>query len=255
MKALCTATVCSLLMISVRAQTGLHIGGGIMPQQTWMINQDDSEAPKSEFVYVTTYGLAYTGKLGFNFGPPLGLHSGAIFSMQGQKNSYVDSASGNTVETYRKLNYLKIPVYLHVTSASGNPRDMRGVLMSLGIGLYYSMLREAHVTDDGVPKYEQALANAGLEDKDLYAADQLGITWYLGTDIRLAENWLWFNAHLRGDYSFGDAEEKLLEVNSVRWYQLGRPFTNNFNWGINLGFTIVAEVGQGSGKGGQFWFR
>lgn len=241
-----------LISVGLFGQSGLHLGFGGMPQQTWMINKTDSEIDQASFRYVPTFGVAGTVKIGYNFGPPLGVHTGLVWSKQGQRNSFVDS-TGSTGERYREMTYLKIPLFLHISSATGG-RNERPVLFSMGAGVQYGMLQAVTVTENGLPMNVDSLSPSGLTDLDTYSSEEISFAWYLGADIRVSEP-MYLNIHLRSDYTFGDAEEKLTMVNGERWWPAGRSVTNNFNWGINVGLTFVIDVSSGGGKGGQFWFR
>jgi hypothetical protein len=81
-----------LLIGSVWAQEGaIRIGAVLLPQSTWLLNQDDSDAGP-ELDYESTWGFAGGVSASYNFTDYLGVGLDVLYSNQGQK--YKGTQSG-----------------------------------------------------------------------------------------------------------------------------------------------------------------
>jgi len=103
-----------LLIGSIWAQEGaIRIGAVLLPQSTWLLNQDDSDAGP-ELDYKSTWGFAGGVSASYNFTDYLGVGLDVLYSNQGQK--YKGTKSGITYTAKTTLNYLKLPLLLRFNS-------------------------------------------------------------------------------------------------------------------------------------------
>jgi hypothetical protein len=81
-----------LLIGSIWAQEGaFRIGAVLLPQSTWLLNQDDSDAGP-ELDYEVTWGFAGGISASYNFNDYLGVGLDVLYSNQGQKYKGTQSA-------------------------------------------------------------------------------------------------------------------------------------------------------------------
>jgi len=103
-----------LLIGSIWAQEGaIRIGAVLLPQSTWLLNQDDSDA-RPEQDYEVTWGFAGGISASYNFTDYLGVGLDMLYFNQGQK--YKGTQSGTTYTAKATLNYLKLPLLLRFNS-------------------------------------------------------------------------------------------------------------------------------------------
>lgn len=235
----------TLLLPSLKAQEGIHIGVGFMPQNTWILNKDDQSVPLDSFSYKFTWGYAGMFKLGYNFGPPFGIHLAAFYSKQGQNIAYaLDSGATEKVIAKRDLRMLKIPLLLHF---GGSDPD-RPVNLSVDVGPQLDIVLDAaYLNGDSIvnPSFDYATA---------FKLQNVSAAWSLGLDFRLADG-VYFNVTHRGDYSLLDVENKELTLpgTTIPFYAAGRAKSNNLNLGLMTGFTFCFLPDLG-GRG-QHWIR
>lgn len=222
------------------AQTGLHIGFFGMPQNTWIMNNQPVKESSTNFKYEATWGYAGMVKLGYNFVDPLGIHVGAVYSVQGQKNTTQDSL-GNTVNEQRSVTYLKVPVLLHMSSSPAP------VMLNMEIGPQFSFLREASLSENG------ALVSLPFETESLYLPMDISLTWALGAQFNLTE-WLSFILVHRGDYGIFDMEDKAFRINGERYYRSNRQKSINACFGLMGGFNFCLNP-QGGGRRTNLYWR
>lgn len=230
------------------AQEGLHIGAAILPQYTSITNLTDTDDSWKNYTMKATFGYAVVGKLGYNFGPPLGVHINVIWSKQGQLHQSTDPAgSRHTIQ--RDLTYLKIPLMLAISSDEGDGRRAKPVLFCFGGGLMYAMLLDAKIIDNGADKYP------GVDVNQMFKPWHWGGAWYIGADIKIAGNYLFANARLQGDHSAGTIENRDFVLNGQQFYKDNRPKTSNFNLGITLGLTFVISPDGVASRKTKWWIR
>jgi hypothetical protein len=103
-----------LLIGSMWAQEGaISIGAVLLPQSTWLLNQDDSDAGP-ELDYEVTWGFAGGISASYNFNDQLGVGLDVLYSNQGQK--YKGTQSGISYTAKATLNYLKLPLLFRFNS-------------------------------------------------------------------------------------------------------------------------------------------
>lgn len=223
------------------AQTGFHIGvlGG--PQNTWILNRDDKDAGADEFKYKMTWGYSGMFKLGYNLGPPFGIHSGVIYSSQGQGSVATDSLSGTESTFRRSLTYVKIPLLIHMSSDPDAP-----AMFVLEIGPQFGLLLKGQHYLNG------DLVDVGYDFKQVYMPNEIEVAWAIGADIRL-NDYVVLNLHHRGDYGIADVENKDATIFGLPYYPADRLKANNLNLGFNVGLTAAFEVRGGSTRKQLFW--
>jgi hypothetical protein len=220
----------ALSSMTAVAQMGLHIGimGG--PQYTKIINDQPLDPNASGFKYVTTWGYAGMFKIGYNFVPPIGVHIGAIYSVQGQDYTTADS-TGFLTSTSRRLTYLKIPLLLHMSSDPGP------AMFTMEFGPQIGLLREASMT------IEDTLVVSPYPALELFKPTDIAIAWSIGAEFCVTEGFHIVLQH-RGDYGFLDFENKDLVYNGAPVYSTERKKANNLTLGIMLGLNFVITGGH-----------
>lgn len=224
------------LCTALFAQRGIHIGIGVMPQNTWIINKEDKSVPVDTFSYKFTLGYAGMFKVGYNFGDPFGIHLGVFYSKQGQKHEYTDS-SGHKLVAQRDLRYVKFPLLMHFGGNADNP-----VNMSFDLGPQLDFVLDATYIDQGTP------IDPGFDYKQAFRLTNVSFAWSLGVDFKLADG-VYFNVTHRGDYSILDIENKALTLpgTTIPFYAANRTQANNLDLGLMAGFTFCFLPSFGTG--------
>lgn len=256
------ALIGTLLLGSVWAQQGaFRVGALLLPQSTWLLNQDDSDAGP-ELDYESTWGFAGGLSTSYNFTDYLGVGLDVLYSSQGQK--YKGKQGGINYTAKTTLNYLKLPLLLRFNS---DPNS--AVQFSAFLGPQFSFLlsyrdrAEATVPLLGtnvmeVTGTEYSLTVGGLTDKEeltapIYKGFLPGAVLGFGIGIKPTDELL-ISLHIRADYAFGDAENKDAKVDHTHhggagqdpyWYQkpkysntgtsYNRPPTTALTGGLQLG--------------------
>jgi hypothetical protein len=222
------------------AQEGLHIGIMGAPQNTWIFNQQPLDSTRGDFDYKITWGFAGMFKLGYNFGPPFGIHTGVIYSSQGQKFTTVDS-TGKVVLTNRHLSYLKIPLLIHINS------DPAPVIFELEFGPQLGLLLDSEISDDGTPLVFP------FDQDQLYKLNDLSLAWSIGLEIVLTKGVSVVLQH-RGDYSIFDIENKSFTFQNQGVYNAERDVAYNCTLGIMGGFNFCF-IPRSGGRNYKWWIR
>jgi hypothetical protein len=210
-----------LLIGSTWAQEGtFRIGAVLLPQNTWLLNQDDSDAGP-ELDYEVTWGFA--GGIGtfYNFNDYLGVGLDVLYSNQRQK--YKGRESDTTYYTAKTtLNYLKVPLLFRFNS---DPNSV--VQFSAFLGPQFSFLLSYkdrfEAFEANVPSFrrevsgkEWSITGDGTSDKEkltapIYKSFLPGAVLGFGIGIKPTDELL-ISLHIRADYAFGDAENKDAKV-------------------------------------------
>lgn len=230
-----------ILGLRLSAQTGLHVGVFGMPQNTWIFNREDTEESRTNFSYKMTWGWAGMFKLGYNFGPPFGIHVGAIYSRQGQKHTSQDT-SGNTILSQRDLTYIKIPLLIHINSDPGK------AMLNIEFGPQIGLLQQVCLLEDDLP------VNLPFSSLQLYKPTDISFAWCLGAEFMLTEFMSLVLVH-RGDYGLFDIENKAFSFGGSNFYPNGRLRSKNGCYGIMAGLNFCISPGRGGGRRTDFWFR
>ncbi|MEN3040516.1 MAG: outer membrane beta-barrel protein [Bacteroidia bacterium] len=256
----------------VFAQQGtVKVGAVLLPQSTWLLNQDDSDAGP-ELDYVSTWGFAGGLTLGYNFTDYVGLGLDVLYSRQGQK--YKGRESNTDLNAQTTLNYLKLPLLLRFNS-DPNSAVQFSFFMGPQLNLLMSYKEKAtfssgstvldvevsgtkYVLTTNIPP---SLSIRSEEDltAPIYTSTNFGAAVGLGVGIKLTDELL-LSLHFRGDYSFGDVENKDAELphgnhSHPYWEQKPkynsvshgsseekRPATSAITGGLMLGITYNIPV-------------
>ena len=217
---------------NLMAQQGFHMGVKVAPISTWMLNQEDSDAPADEFAYVSTWGLMAGASFNYHFMDNLGVGIDVLYSAQGQKSEH--AWFGDDILTLnRRLSYLKIPLLLHFNTSPAAAAQFVGYIgpqLSLLSGVKYN-----YYTSDST------ISNSYEGDlKSFYSSSNIGIALGLGVGFSLSDA-VNLNIGLRFDYDFTDAEDKeaLIEGTPFKYWPDGRPATNNLTGGLEVGLRYV----------------
>lgn len=245
MKKIALLVVGLMAIAGLHAQTGIHLGFGGAPLNTWILNQDDSDAPADTFSYNFTLGYAGMVKVGYNFGPPFGLHLGFLYSKQGQKSETIEeidsTGAKRTVLVNRDLRYFKLPLLLHFNS---KPND---VMFRMELGPQLGFLYDANYLRDQTAA--QSVPDANL----LFEKTDISFMWAIGAEIRLGDHANFFIEH-RGDISVADIENKAVTFNGIPFFPNDRDAAQNLTLGLFVGFEFCF-LPSGGGRNTKFWFR
>ncbi|MCX8112953.1 MAG: PorT family protein [Bacteroidia bacterium] len=223
LKRQCIVWITFLLIGSVYAQEGtFKIGVAVLPQNTWLLNQDDSDAGPN-LDYEVTWGFAGGLTLGYNFSDYVGVGVDVLYSSQGQRYKGRDNGKDLTAQT--TLNYLKVPLLFRFGSDPNSP-----VQFSFFIGPQANFLlssrdnfkfsgsgvgSEVKVTgkEVSVTNFSPFGSVTTLEtlDAPIYKSFTFGAAFGLGAGFKLSDA-LVLTLHFRGDYAFGDTENKEAQI-------------------------------------------
>ncbi|MCX7652974.1 MAG: PorT family protein [Bacteroidia bacterium] len=261
-----------LLLGGLYAQQGtIKVGAAFLPQSTWLLNQDDSDAGP-ELDYVSTWGFAGGITLGYNFTDYIGVGLDVLYSRQGQKYKGTESGADLTAQT--SLNYLKLPLLLRFNSDPNSPVQFSfflGPQLSLLTGYKDEATFSAGNNSEklevsgtkatytiSVPPFPSYTQEEELT-APIYRSSNFGAALGLGVGIKLSDELL-LSLHFRGDYSFGDVENKDAAIphgnhSDPYWeqkpkYELGshgsstekRPATSAITGGLMLGISYNIAV-------------
>lgn len=198
------------------AQEGtVKVGAALLPQNTWLLNQDDSDAGPN-LDYEVTWGFAGGLTVAYNFTDYLGVGLDVLYSSQGQK--YKGTLTAGTYTAQTRLNYLKLPLLLRFNSDPNSP-----VQFSFFIGPQANLLLS--YTDEKIETYATGqrtttevkgteMTSSGTTEEltaKIYKPFTLGAALGLGVGFKLSDELL-LSLHFRGDYAFGDTENKEAKI-------------------------------------------
>ncbi|MFB6258413.1 MAG: outer membrane beta-barrel protein [Flavobacteriales bacterium] len=206
---------------SASAQKGVQVqlvGGA---QNTWMFNNDDSDAG-DHLDYQPTFGPHYGVRTGYFFTENIGVETGYVLFKHGQKYKHT-LKTGSKEETFhseRILSYAKIPLLFHFRSQPG-----KTAFFTVIVGPQISMMNSLSTSSDG------KIVKGIWGGSDAYASTTTDVVLGFGPGFSLSDK-LKLDLHFRFDYSFTDAENKKAD----HWDD-ERPITNNASGGLQLGLT------------------
>lgn len=233
------------LSIPALAQDGIHIGLFAGPQIPRVFNDEPFLDSESNYQAVRTWTYNVMGRIGYNFGPPLGLHLGVIYSRQGQDFNVQDSISASQVDYSMETTYLKFPLLLHINS------EPAPAMFFFEFGPQLGLLQEAAYSRNGDP------IDFGVPTESILKPNDIAFAWAIGAEFELAP-WYHLVINHRGDYGLIDFEDKnavdASGANSI--YANGRDVARNATFAFQAGMVFILNPGSGPGrKTGQFWFR
>jgi len=164
---------------------GLKLGVKVIPQSTWMLNQQDSDAGP-EFDYVTTWGLAFGASGDIFTSPNFGVGLEMLYSSQGQKFKAFD-----TLQFAKKLTYLKVPLLLNFATAGD------GTNFLAQVGPQMNILLNSDLQDENGHPVPNTIA---------YKSVSFAVALFLGVTINVGVAAI--VTGLRFDYGLTDAEDK-----------------------------------------------
>lgn len=215
------ATNMIVLPYSASAQEGFQVGIEGTPQMSWLINKDDMDSKR--FEYLNTFNGSFGISAQYGYSKTMGVGLNVLYSSQGQRYKF------DGVEQIRKTEYLKIPVVL-IFNNEINP----DWLFTVKIGPQLDLLTNAKLTDkDG---------NVTVSDqKNAYEDFEIAGVTSVGFGYKLTEM-LSLDAALRFDYGFTDAENKDYKknINHPNGATVTtRAMTSNSTGGITIGLRYL----------------
>jgi len=226
----------ALLLGSAWAQQGaFRVGAVLLPQNTWLLNKDDSDAgPEQD--YEVTWGFAGGISASYNFNDYLGVGLDVLYSSQGQKYKGVQTGTNYTART--TLNYLKLPLLLRFNTDPNSVVQFNAFLgPQFSFLLSYKDRAEATVSFLGstftnvqeISGQEISITLAGTTDKEeltapIYKGFLPGAVLGFGVGIKPTDELL-ISLHIRADYAFGDVENKDAKIDHTHHGGTGQdPF-------------------------------
>ncbi len=211
-KLLCTALLLGGLWAQERA---FRVGVALLPQNTWLLNQDDSDAGP-ELDYEVTWGFAGGLSASYHFSDYIGVGLDVLYSRQGQK--YKGTVAGTAYTAQTNLNYLRLPLLLRFSTDPEAPVQFNAFLgPQLSLLLSYQDKVQARISTQEVSGTTITTTITGMGsstenlDQTIYKKSLFGGVFGLGMGIRAGESIL-ITIHFRGDYAFGDAENKEAKI-------------------------------------------
>ena len=230
---------------NVQAQEGLKLGFAAVPQNTWLLNQQDIDAAQDVYSFKTTFGMAFGPTFGYDFNDYIGFRLQALYSAQGQKWTNINTV-GDEVTNTQRLNYLKAPIMFNFNTGLSR----RKLALNVGLGYQASFLISARYRNDDQSYTPDEALFDNITD---YPTNFQRYSWLdhgpvaqIGLNIKLTYN-VEANIAVRGDYSLADIENKnaayKLWTNGipedVTFYNSERGSTANLTGGLVFGLTYT----------------
>lgn len=230
------------------AQKGFKIGGFVLPQAVWLMNQDDAALSEAQYQLEPLGGMGVGLQLGYNTTTNFGVRLNVLYSQQGGKYSFLNQG-GNRVSKTTRLGYLEVPLMIGVNSN----HQFNKIIFALYGGVQLGVLATANEYDDNT---EFQIPISDLTDTyptllQAYSDMDLSFVADAGIDVKLNYD-LMLNLHLRLNYGLQDAEDKdaFVRINdqgNVRttsyWDFIrdmnNRGITRNVNLGLMIGLTYT----------------
>lgn len=223
----------SILIVSVaiaaNAQKGLHVGLKAMPQSTWMFNNADSDNP--QFLYKSTFRSAFGLDVDYHFTDGVGAGINLLYSAQGQKFTNRDGS----IEAFRKMSYLKIPILLNFNTSSESVVMFKG-----SVGPQFSFPLKGTL-ETNIP------FTSDVDISDYYKVD-IGVVFGFGLGFNITD-YLQASLGLRFDGGFTSDDSDA--INTVAGLSDGyvrypaseaRPETIQVTGGVEIGFKYVLRM-------------
>ena len=184
-------------------------------------------------------------KFGWHFGDGIGLRLDALYSLQGQRYTSVNSKK-DLVENNIRLQYVQVPVFI---SFNSNTRHAK-VMFAGAVGFQGGMLvRARYYNNDQTYIPDQVLWTNVLyypPTRKTYTKFTYGPVAEFGVDITLTYN-LMANIRFRGSYQLNDSENKNATVTKIEngipyresFWDENRPATTQITGGILMGLTYT----------------
>ena len=262
MKKLALTLIFILAIGGLYAQKGWYVGLRVVPQSTWILNQQDSDAGEQYFSYVKTYGVASGVGGGYAFNNHIGVFADLLYSSQGQAHSYEATVDGKT-RTFTdevRLRYLKLPVMFRLTT---NTERKTAFVFQFGPQIDYLVSVKQFIGNTAYPHTNQLPIDPPGQP-DFYNVPDRYYTFKslvfdgvvgLGAEVKLRYN-LKMHLLFRADYSLTDIENKDAtfdvyqngNIETVKFYESqyvyphytgNRPPSNNLTGGLLIGFSYV----------------
>ena len=254
--------ILSVLVVKTFAQKGWYLGLRVIPQSTWILNKQDSDAGKQYFSYKKTFGVAAGVGGGYAFNNHIGIFADILYSSQGQAHSYEATVDGKTrVFTDEiRLRYIKFPLMFRVTT---NTDRKTAFVFQVGPQLDYLVSVKQFIGNTNYPHNNQLPADPPGQP-DFYNVPDRYYTYEslvydvaggIGAEVKLRYN-LKMHLLFRADYSLVDIENKDAtfdvyengNVTTVKFYESeyvyphykgNRPKSSNLTAGLLIGFSYV----------------
>lgn len=217
------------IAFSAQAQKGLHVGIKAIPQSTWMFNNADSDNP--EFLYKSTFRSAFGLDADYHFTDGVGVGMNLLFSGQGQKFENRDG----TIEAFRKLTYLKMPILLNFNTSSESVVMFKG-----SVGPQFSFPLKGTL-ETNIP------FTSDQDISDYYKVD-IGVVFGFGLGFNITE-YLQASLGLRFDGGFTSDDVDAINTlagasDGYSRYPIGedRPETIQVTGGVEIGFKYILRM-------------
>lgn len=230
MKKIILSVLVAFSATMVFAQKGLHIGiiGG--PQFAAQLNKQDSDDADVRYDGLTLRA-AFGPTVNYHFNDKVGVGTQFLFSYQGLK--YIDRAN---TDYFRKVTYMKIPLLLHVNSASDK---VVGGYFYVGPQFGFLIGKDAEV--NGVSLKDNLLTRPAFDlYEDAHKGVTIGAAMGFGMLFNIADGKFQPHVGLRldGDITSAFDDEKAALI-LARDASGNRGATRNVSGLIEVGFKVV----------------
>ena len=207
---------------NVKAQEGFQVGVQGAPQLSYLVNVDDNDSDLYKTLNAVTGSFGLTSQYGFTENVGIGLD--VLYSFQGDKYEW------KSIERYKNLQYIKVPIMLTVSVPFGS--DM----MFLGkIGPQIDFLTDAKLLDKDGDAIKSDYS-AAFEDYGLSAMISAGFGYMINDNVSI-------DLALRYDIGLTDAENKDYQMNIHNPFDMTTPapasspraMTHNMTLGLQVG--------------------
>lgn len=245
MKKLFTAALCVSLSVGAFAQKGLSFGAYVLPQSTWILNQNDFDLGKIRD-FRSTINVGYGLQAGYGISDNFSIQTGAYFSRLGQDYTstvVTNPLTGAEVKSdYSvKVDYLRVPL---LASFNSDPSSNVGFLFNVGADFGFKMANSIEssngTTNSDMPYFVSNTVATNVATDKYYKSLDIQGTMGFGAQIRVTDN-LKVQALLRLGYSLMDIEEK--PADTVTFKYSDRKTANHATAGLQIGL-VYSLAGQ-----------
>lgn len=245
MKKLFTVALCVALSVGAFAQKGLSFGAFVLPQSTWILNQNDFDLGKVRD-FRSTINVGYGLQAGYGISDNFSIQTGAYFSRLGQDYTstvVVNPLTGAEVKSdYSvKADYIRVPL---LASFNSDPSSNVGFLFNIGADFGFKMANSIEAsngaTSNNMTYFVSNSSFTTVATDKYYKSMDIQGTMGIGTQIRVTDN-LKIQALLRLGYSLLDIEDK--PADTVTFKYSDRKTANHATAGLQIG-VVYSLAGQ-----------
>ncbi|MEM6765278.1 MAG: outer membrane beta-barrel protein [Bacteroidota bacterium] len=240
----------SILWISSLPAQEFFVGAQVIPQLSWLHNQDDADLPAAQYEQENLWGVATGFRGGYRRGK-MSIETGLLYSQEGGRYS-LENNTGEAFDQTTRLEYLKVPL---IIGFSPTKLDRKwNAFVGAGVQLDY-LLRAYRYNDN--TEYEAPIPENYLNfptTREAFEPVGLRGVGQIGVDVKLTYE-LSMNIYVRMDYLFTDVEDKeesftILENGETQeqlfwpWFRGETRTASTHPLSLGLGLGVTYTLGQ-----------